>query len=90
VTRFRAAGDALAATLSDGAVLLNLRTKRYFSLNETGTRVWELLVAGRTEEEIVRAMTQEYDVVEGEARRETAQVIAALRDNELIVADDAK
>jgi hypothetical protein len=90
VTRFRAAGDALAATLSDGAVLLNLRTKRYFSLNETGTRVWELLLEGRTEEEIVRTMTQEYDVTEDAARRETAEVIAALRDNELIVADDAR
>lgn len=90
MTRFRAAGDALAATLSDGAVLLNLRTKRYFSLNETGTRVWELLLEGRTEEEIVRTMTQEFDVAEGAARRETAEVIAALRDNQLIVADDAR
>lgn len=89
MTRFRAAGDALAATLSDGAVLLNLRTKRYFSLNETGTRVWELLLEGRTEEEIVRAMTREYDVGEDAARRETADVITALRENELIVADDA-
>jgi len=90
VTRFRAAGDALAATLSDGAVLLNLRTKRYFSLNETGTRVWELLLEGRTEEEIVRTMTEDYDVAEDAAQRETAAVIAALRENELIVADDAR
>ena len=34
--RYRAIAEALVATLSDGAVLLNLQTKRYFSLNETG------------------------------------------------------
>jgi hypothetical protein len=89
MTRFRAASDALAATLSDGAVLLNLRTKRYFSLNETGTRVWELLLEGRTEEEIVAALLHEYEVSEHVARTEAMAVLAALRDSGLIVVDDA-
>ncbi|HUO50997.1 MAG TPA: PqqD family protein [Gemmatimonadaceae bacterium] len=88
--RYRAAADALAATLTDGAVLLNLRTKRYYSLNETGTRIWELLLEGRTEEEIIGAMCGEFDVGEDVARREIAMVIAALRAQDLIVPDDAR
>jgi len=87
VTRYRATVDALAATLADGAVLLNLRTKRYYSLNETGTRVWQLLIAGRNEEEIVAAMTNEYAVAAAVARQEIAEVIEALRAHELVVAD---
>ena len=87
MTRYRATVDALAATLADGAVLLNLRTKRYYSLNETGTRVWQLLIAGRNEEEIVAAMTNEYAVAAAVARQEIAEVIEALRAHELVVAD---
>lgn len=87
MTRFRAAGDALAATLSDGTVLLNLRTKRYYSLNETGTRIWQLLLEGRTEGEIVLMMTTEYEVTDAVAHDETHAVIAALQQDELIVAD---
>jgi hypothetical protein len=87
VTRYRAAPDALAATLSDGAVLLNLRTKRYYSLNETGTRIWQLLLEGRAEEEIVRTLTTEYDVDDTIARREMHAVIESLRDSALIEHD---
>jgi coenzyme PQQ synthesis protein D (PqqD) len=85
--RYRAAPDALAATLSDGAVLLNLRTKRYYSLNETGTRIWQLLLQGRTEEEIVQALTTEYDVHTDVARNEMRAVIASLRECALIEHD---
>lgn len=87
--RYRASADALAATLTDGAVLLNLRTKRYHSLNETGTRIWQLLLERRTEEEIVLAMTNEYDVEEPVARDETRAVIASLCEHDLIVAENA-
>jgi hypothetical protein len=87
VTRYRAAPDALAATLSDGAVLLNLRTKRYYSLNETGTRIWQLLLEGRTEEEIVQTLTAEYDVEATIANQEMQTVIASLRDSALIEHD---
>ena len=85
--RYRAAADALAATLSDGAVLLNLRTKRYYSLNETGTRIWQLLLEGRTEEEIVQTLTAEYDVEATIANQEMQAVIASLRDCALIEHD---
>lgn len=87
MTRYRAAPDALAATLSDGAVLLNLRTKRYYSLNETGTRIWQLLLEGRTEDEIVHTLTAEYEVEAAVARDETRAVIASLRDSALIEHD---
>ena len=84
--RFKASGDALAATLSDGAVLLNLRTKRYYSLNDTGTRIWQLLVEGRAEDEIIGEITREYDVEAALARDETRALIAALQAEELIIA----
>jgi hypothetical protein len=87
VTRWRANPDALAATLAEGAVLLNLRTNRYHSLNATGTRIWALLLEGRAEDEIVRTLSAEYAVAEPVARDETRALIAALNDAGLLVED---
>jgi hypothetical protein len=88
VSRYRAGADALAATLADGAVLLNLRTNRYHSLNETGARVWQLLLEGHAEEEIAKILPSEYDVTEEVARVEIAAIIAALKAAQLLVPND--
>jgi hypothetical protein len=67
VTRYRIVPDALSASLSDGAVLLQLYTKRYFSLNDTGSRIWSLLEQHASEDEIVDTLVREYDVETSEA-----------------------
>lgn len=54
------------------AVLLHLETKRYYSLNETGARLWELLQAGKPPTGMAEALQEEY-IVTG------AQAIAAVQ-----------
>jgi hypothetical protein len=49
------------------AVLLHLDTKRYYTLNETGTRIWELLQQGRSAQDIVQALQNDYAVTDEEA-----------------------
>jgi len=83
--RYRAIPEALVATLSDGAVLLNLQTKRYFSLNETGTRIWELVQQAADEESIVATMIREYEVDEATARTEVRRILDELIEAQLIV-----
>lgn len=72
MTRYRIVPDALSASLSDGAVLLQLYTKRYFSLNDTGSRIWSLLEQHASQDEIVETLVREYDV-------ETSEVTLAVR-----------
>jgi hypothetical protein len=49
----------------DGAPrLLDLRTLTYLALNETGARIWELLVDEIGAEGIVRRLAAEYDAPE--------------------------
>lgn len=67
MTRYRIVPDALSASLSDGAVLLQLYTKRYFSLNDTGSRIWSLLEQHASQDEIVETLVREYDVETSEA-----------------------
>ena len=83
--RYRAIPEALVATLSDGAVLLNLQTKRYFSLNETGTRIWELVQQTAEEESIVATMVREYLVDEATASTEVRRILDELIEAQLIV-----
>ena len=83
--RYRAIAEALVATLSDGAVLLNLQTKRYFSLNETGTRIWEMVQQTADEEAIVATLLGEYDVNEPLARSEVRRILDELIEAQLIV-----
>jgi hypothetical protein len=84
MTRYRIVPDALSASLSDGAVLLQLYTKRYFSLNETGSRIWSLLEQKATDEEIVDALVREYDVEKPEAARAVNQLLDDLVAERLI------
>ncbi len=73
------------ATLSDGAVLLNLQTKRYYSLNETGTRIWEIVQQTADEETIVATLLREYEVEEQMARAEVRRILDELIEAQLIV-----
>jgi hypothetical protein len=83
--RYKAIAEALVATLSDGAVLLNLQTKRYYSLNETGTRIWEMVQQTADEESIVAALLREYEVEEQMARAEVRRILDELIEAQLIV-----
>ena len=83
--RYKAIAEALVATLSDGAVLLNLQTKRYYSLNETGTRIWEMVQQTADEGDIVATLLREYEVEEPMARAEVRRILDELIDAQLIV-----
>jgi len=60
--RYRANVSEVRWRIVDGeAVLIHLETTYYFSLNRTGTRIWELLVAGEpSEAELVAALAGAY------------------------------
>ena len=83
--RYKAIAEALVATLSDGAVLLNLQTKRYYSLNETGTRIWEMVQQTADEGDIVATLLREYEVEEPMARAEVRRILDELIEAQLIV-----
>ncbi len=83
-TRYRPTPDALFATLSDGAVVLDIQTKKYFSLNETGARVWALIREGRKVEDIVSTLLEEYDVTRETAEEAVTSLVDSLAGEKLI------
>ena len=62
-------------------ILVDLNTKKYFQLNETGTLVWRGLEKNRTLEEIVGEITAAYDVTPEHASESVRKLLDNLRDN---------
>jgi hypothetical protein len=83
---YRIASDTLSASLSDGAVLLHLHTKRYFSLNDAGSRIWALLEQRYSEEQIANTLVDEYEVDPSEAKHAVHQLLEDLLAERLIEA----
>lgn len=82
---FTISPDAAFAAVEDGAVVLHMGTKRYYSLNETGTFVWRRLEDGDPRTKIVTAMVETYDVGIAEAEMAVARLIEELQQEQLIL-----
>lgn len=72
--------------LDGEAVLLELGSGRYYSLNETGTRMWLLLKEHGSVETALRTLLTEYDVAEERLRRELLGFVGALASQRLLCA----
>jgi coenzyme PQQ synthesis protein D (PqqD) len=80
----RVADDVVFHDLDGEVVLLNLETGVYFGLDPVGSRVWGLIDGRRTADDIVTALTSEYDVDASTCSADVASLLAALRDNGLV------
>lgn len=60
------------------AVILNLETSEYYSANETGTFIWELLSSGRKPGKIAEALAAEYGITDEQAAADTEDFLKDL------------
>ena len=82
--RYTISADAAFAAVEDGAVVLHMGTKRYYSLNETGTFVWRRLEDGVARSEIVAQVVTEYEVGIAEAEMAVARLLDEMVQESLI------
>ena len=54
--------EILVRDLSAESVLLNLRTERYFGLDEVGTRMWKALTAGDSVGSALEKLREVYEI----------------------------
>jgi hypothetical protein len=77
--------DVVWRRVGEEAVLVNLKTNQIYSLNHTGARLWELIGAGHDREGAEAALIREFDVEEGDLRKEVADMLEALAKEGLIL-----
>src|SRR5918997_1801675 len=80
--------DVVYTDLVDGAVLLHLETKLYYSLNEAGTTVWRVLNSTERREELIQRLTSEYEVEKERAEASVSEFIQELERNQLVLPDE--
>jgi len=68
----------------NGGILVDLNTKQYYQLNETGSLVWRGLENGNTLEDIVSQMRAIYEVTEEHAEASVQKLVSHLESRRLI------
>jgi hypothetical protein len=70
--------------LEDGAILLNLDTKYYYTLNSTGLRIWQIMDESKDPLEIAQKLAIEYVVDEEKAKASVVELMEELEQEGLI------
>lgn len=70
------------------AVLLDLGSQRYFTLDATGTRMWALLAEHGSPDEVRRRLLAEYEIDEATLGRDLDELVARLAAEGLVVVRD--
>lgn len=68
-------------------ILVDLNTKQYYRLNETGALVWRSLEKGCTVEQIVSEMQKLYDVSDEHALTSIDRLLRTFESNKLVKRD---
>ena len=81
---YRISEDVLAAPLAGETVLLNMRTRSYFRLNATAARTWASLEKGRSLDEVLDDLQQNFAAPREVMESETRELLDLLRTRGLI------
>ena len=81
--------DVLFRELDGEGVLLDLETEQYYTLDDIGVRMWQLLHEHNEVDLVIAPLLDEYDVDEATLRQDLAELIARLSEAGLVVADQA-
>jgi len=77
--------DVVLTELDDNeAVLLHLETKMYYTLNETGIRIWQLLSEGHSVGEACEIIHNDYDILPDAAQKSVFKLTRELIAERLI------
>jgi hypothetical protein len=74
----------LVRFLDKESVLLNLETERYFGLDETGTRMWQVVTSAANIDAAYQELQNEYDVESELLRSHLTELLGRLVDNGLL------
>ncbi len=68
-----------------GGILVDLNTKQYYQLNETGSLIWRGLEKGNSVEDIVSEMRSVYEVSADHAQASVEKLLRNLESKKLLV-----
>ena len=82
--RFNISKEVLSQEVNGETVLLDLEGETYFGLNDVGTRIWQLLQAEQTVDEMLSALSEEYDVGREQLETDVDELLGKLTEAGLV------
>jgi len=76
--------DVIWRKMGDESVLLNVKSEDYFTLNEVGTRIWELIDGQTPPTGIARAIAEEFEAPPDEIEADVQSLLRELREQDLL------
>jgi hypothetical protein len=67
-----------------GGILVDLKTKQYYQLNETGSLIWQGLEKGNSVEDIAQEMSSIYEVSPEHAKQSVEKLLSNLETRKLV------
>lgn len=89
-SQIQAAEDQVSSSVAGEAVILNLKTGTYHSLNPVGARIWQLIQEPKTVREILDTLCTEYDVELNVCQQDLQELLTKLEAAQLIETHEAK
>ena len=77
--------EVVYTNLEDGAVLLHLETRFYYSLNEVGQAIWRLLDSAESLEDLLQKLVAEYEVGTQQATESVSKFLQELESEQLTI-----
>lgn len=74
----------VARMLDDETVLLNLQTEEYYSLDDVGSRIWQMVDGHHTVAQIVEAIVAEYSADPAQVTTDVSDLLDELSHEGLI------
>ena len=87
--RVRLAKDVLMQKVGDDAILLNLNTENYFTLDEVGTRIINTLQESDSLKQAVRELAGIYDVDESKLTSDAIRLVEECEQHGLLQVTEA-
>jgi hypothetical protein len=82
--KFTVPSGVIARQLSGEAVILDVESGTYFGLNAVGTRIWELIEAGKTLDQVCSKLLDEFEVAPEQLEGDVSALAGELQQRRLI------
>lgn len=84
VSLVTAGKDLLFCELSDGAVILDLKSGVYYGLDAVGTTIWSLIQEPKPIRDILAAVLEEYEVEAGRCEQDLRELLREMNSLNLV------
>ena len=75
----------LSSKIDNDTVLFDPEAGKYFGLNPVASRIWDLLENPITEDDIIQALLDQFDVSEPDCRQAVQDFLAGLDQKDLLI-----